>query len=126
MLALATWFDHFRDRTVEIWTDNQALAYISVYLTTWDRQAMPVVRSIVLLAAQGNFTLLPRWLSSEDNAFADALSHVNRARFLALCPDLLSRLVPARRRPAETTRPPSGTPRWPTSSIASRSSSGTA
>ena len=50
---------------------------------------MPL-KQLLLLAAARDMDLYPTWLSSEDNALADALSRLDLPRIADICPQLSS------------------------------------
>ncbi len=48
--------------------------------------ANPTLRKILLLAAEYDITIQPRWLPSKDNALADALSRFSESTIADLSP----------------------------------------
>jgi hypothetical protein len=80
-VALCTWADEFRHRTVRVWCDNAAA--VSIFQTSKgsDKVLQAIARNIWLLSASYDINLVCEHIPGESNETADLLSrwHSHRA-----------------------------------------------
>ena len=69
--------------------DNQAVAH-GLANRTIRGAPMQVLRRCLLLASECDLDLVAQWVSTDDNALADALSRFDYARIADIAPQLIS------------------------------------
>lgn len=86
--AVLCWGDHFRAYHVIFHIDNQAVCAAVASLTNRSPPVMQILRSFLELACRLDFSFSSSWLSSADNAIADAASRFLYARLFEIAPHL--------------------------------------
>ena len=87
--VLLYWGRLWRGKLLVIHVDNQAVAY-GLAKRTMRGAPMRVLRRCLLLAAEYDLDLEARWVSTTENALADALSRADYYRITNIAPQLLS------------------------------------
>ena len=84
-LALEIWGDQFRNKCIQLNTDNMAVTYILNNFTSKDKDIMVLVRLLVLNCIKNNILIRSRHLKGSDNIIPDLISRlqVQKARKLA-------------------------------------------
>ena len=85
LFAFQLWGPYFHRCRVVVNTDNTTAHNGLVSRRLRGRSNIPL-REILCIAAHHDITVEPRWLSSKDNALADALSRDNSTTVANLCP----------------------------------------
>lgn len=85
LLAFQSWAALWSGCQVTIHTDSST-AFEGLHKHTLKGSANIFLREIFLLAAQNNIFIVPRWLKSEANGLADALSRFKYDTITNLCP----------------------------------------
>ena len=83
--AFQTWSSSWSGKRVITYTDSST-AWTGLLKNTLHGPANEPLRTIFLLAAEKDIILEPRWLQSEENALADALSRFNTNAIANICP----------------------------------------
>ena len=86
--AILRWGDSWRGSHILFFCDNQAVVEWMRSGTSRSRDAMPVLRILVMLAACLDFTFSITWIPSEENSLADAASRFQFQRLFELAPYL--------------------------------------
>lgn len=86
--ALLECGERCRGHHVIVHTDNRRVAYGIANGKTWGK-LMAVVRTCMLLATRYNLELEARWISTRENALADALSRFDYQGITDLTPQLI-------------------------------------
>ena len=86
--ALLHWGKKWQGRKVIVHTHNRAVAY-GIANRTNRGGSMVVLRRCLLLAAEHDIEVETEWISTTDNALADALSRFNFEKVADLAPQLL-------------------------------------
>ncbi|HEY5813549.1 MAG TPA: reverse transcriptase domain-containing protein [Terrimicrobiaceae bacterium] len=85
LFAFQAWAINFHRCRVVVNTDNKT-AYNGLLSQRLRGRSNSPLRQILCIAAQHDITVEPRWLSSEDNLLADALSRHDSTTVANLCP----------------------------------------
>ena len=85
---LLYWGKSWEGKRVVMYTDNRAVSY-GLGNATIRGASMTVPRRCLLLATEYDLELEPIWISTNENAFADALSPFDHDRVTNLAPQLL-------------------------------------
>lgn len=85
--ALLYWGDEWRGTKVLMHIDNRAVVYGLENVTI--RGSMDVLRICLLLAANFDLEIEPRWIPTNENGLADALSRFDYDRITNLAPQLV-------------------------------------
>jgi len=86
--ALLHWGKNWQGKKVIMHTDNRAVAY-GIANRTIRGESMTVLPRCLLLAAENDIEVETKWISTTDNALADALSRFNFENIANLAPELL-------------------------------------
>ena len=86
--VLLYWGGKWRGKPLVIHIDNSAVVH-GLIKQTMRGAPMRVLRRCLLLAAAYDLDLKPRWVSTTDNALADALSRFDLNKIADLAPHLL-------------------------------------
>jgi hypothetical protein len=89
LVAFQAWSHLWAGSTVYINTDNEAVRF-AIQNSSTKGAASVALRELFLIASQQDIKLVPAWLSSSDNALADALSRLDLNRIANLCPHIQS------------------------------------
>jgi len=95
--ALLYWGKSWRGKKVVMHIDNRAVAY-AVENRTMRGASMTVLRRCLLLAAEHDLDLRTRWIPTQENTLADALSRFNYEKIANLAPQLSHPVCDLRRR----------------------------
>jgi len=87
--VLLYWGGSCRGKLLVIHVDNQAVVY-GLAKRTMRGAPMRVLRRCILLAAEYDLDLEARWVSTTENALADALSRADYYRITNIAPQLMS------------------------------------
>ena len=84
-LALELWGDQFKNKCIQLNTDNMAVTFILNNFTSKDKQIMVLVRLLVLNCIKNNIMIRSRHIRGSDNIIPDMISRlqVQKARQLA-------------------------------------------
>ena len=85
--VLLYWGREWKGKMVVMHTNNRAVSY-GLANRTIQEASMKVLRRCLLLAADYGLELESQWISTKDNALADALSHFDHNRVADLAPQL--------------------------------------
>ena len=85
--ALLYWGQKWKGKQVTVHTDNRTVAYGLAHGTTRGA-SMEVLRWCLLLATEYDLDLEAEWISTNDNALADALSRFDFVKITDLAPQL--------------------------------------
>jgi len=85
--ALLYWGKSWRGKKVIMYIDNRAVAYADENRTIRGA-SMTVLRRCLLLAAEHDLDLETRWIPTQENTLADALSRFNYEKIANLAPQL--------------------------------------
>ena len=85
LLAFQTWAPYWYGSKVTIHTDSTT-AFEGLRKHTLKGLSNQFLREIFLLAAQKDIQIVPRWIQSEANSLADALSHFKYQTITNMCP----------------------------------------
>ncbi len=85
LLAVKAWGAHWSKNQLIMYT-NSTTAFDGLNYHTLKGTTNPTPRIILLLAAEYDITIQPRWLPSKDNALADTLSRFSESTIADLCP----------------------------------------
>ena len=85
LAAFTRWGPQFARSHLVINTDNTT-AFHGLQSSRLRGRANIILRDILCIAAQNDILIEPKWLSSEENALADALSRSNKAQIANICP----------------------------------------
>ena len=83
LLALMTWKSHFRNKSLLMFIDNEALVTIINKRTSKSKHVMP----LVLLTMCNNIQFRAVHIPGAQNCISDALSRYQMSRFRTLAPD---------------------------------------
>lgn len=86
--AILRWGDGWNGYHITFYCDNQNVVQWLTTGTSRSKQAMPLLRLVIMLAVSLNFSFSCVWLSSEENALADAASRFQYSRLFQLAPYL--------------------------------------
>jgi Reverse transcriptase (RNA-dependent DNA polymerase)/RNase H-like domain found in reverse transcriptase len=86
LIALQTWGPHWSRKSITVFTDSATAQSGLRRLTLKDPSENEVLRQILLLAAQHDIVLIPRWISGISNTLADALSRSHIDVIADICP----------------------------------------
>ena len=84
------WGRQWKGKCLVIHVDNQAVAH-GLTNRTIHGAPMRVLRRCLLLASECDVDLVSRWVSTDENALADALSRFDYVRIADLAPQLLTK-----------------------------------
>ena len=84
------WGRQWKGKRLIIHVDNQAIAY-GLINQTIHGVPMWILRRCLLLASECNLDLVARWVATDDNALADALSQFDYTRTADIAPQLLTK-----------------------------------
>lgn len=87
LVAVCLWREHFKDRKVLFWCDNQAVVRVINRQTSRSERVMRLVRKLVLTCLQANISFSARYVPGTSNCIADALSRFQEDRFRELAPE---------------------------------------
>ena len=82
---MQTWGSEWSQAELILYTDSST-ALNGLNCHTLRGKANLSLREIMLLAAKNDIKLTPRWITSEENGLADALSRFNKQTVANLCP----------------------------------------
>ena len=85
LLAMEAWGAYWSKSQLILYTDSTT-AFEGLNHHTLKGAANQTLRKILLLAAEHDITIQPRWLPSKDNGLADALSRFSELTIADLCP----------------------------------------
>ena len=85
LLAFRLWAPRWTRTRLIIYTDN-TVAFSGLAKQSLGGQANSPLREILLIASKYDILIEPRWIDSETNALADALSRNNLRNIADLCP----------------------------------------
>ena len=86
-LAARCWGSQWQRRRILFHCDNQSTVHIINKGRSKSPAIMPLVRQLVLAAAQHNFMFYAKYVPGKQNDIADDLSHFQMDRFHQLAPD---------------------------------------
>jgi hypothetical protein len=92
--AILCWGKDFRGKHVSFHIDNHDIVTALTSLTFRSAPTMELVRHFLALACRLDFTFPAIWISSEDNALADAASRFQFTRLFELAPHLSPKSSP--------------------------------
>src|SRR5882672_1971631 len=92
--AIMRWGHMWNGRHIIFHVDSTPVVHALTSGTIQNAQVMNVLRSIVMLAAQLNFSYSSSWLASSRNALADAASHFEYGRLFDLAPTMQRKPCP--------------------------------
>ena len=84
LLAVKVWGTYWSQSQLILYTDSTT-AFDGLNHRTLKGAGNPTLRKILLLAAEYDITIQPRWLPSKDNGLADALSRFSEPTIADLC-----------------------------------------
>jgi len=87
--VLLYWGALWKGKSLLMHTDNRAVAH-ALTNRTIRGAAMEVLRRCLLLAAEHDLEVEARWITTKDNALADALSRLDYGRIADIAPQLIS------------------------------------
>lgn len=80
-LGIISFADNFQNKRVNIFCDNQSVVWMVNYSTSSCRRCMILIRIITLISLKLNCRIFAKWLKTDDNTLADALSRGDFKRF---------------------------------------------
>lgn len=86
ILAIELWGPLWRNHSILLFTDNEALVSVINKQSTSDGQAMKMVRYMVLRCLQFNILFKAKHIPGKKNIFADYLSRLQVEQFLKIAP----------------------------------------
>ncbi len=87
--AVSTWSSELCNRSICVYTDNEAIVSIWAAGTSRDKAISALLRLMFFLCTGSNISLSFRHVPGVDNVYADLLSRLQVDRFLSLCPSAL-------------------------------------
>ncbi|XP_067681481.1 uncharacterized protein [Haliotis asinina] len=87
VVALKLWGNCLSNKKVMFTCDNQAVVHIINKQSSKNKRVMALVRCLVLLSLQHNIIFHAKYISTHENAIADALSRFQWHRFHQMAPD---------------------------------------
>ena len=87
VVAVLCWGSNWRDSQVVLFTDHEALVHIWKTGSCKCPFMMALIRKLFFFTAEHNINLLLQHVNGTDNVYADLLSRLQVAQFLALCQD---------------------------------------
>ena len=88
MMAVYLWIDQFQNRRICLFCDNISVVHMINNSSSKYKNCMVLIRIIPLMSMTKNVRVFAKYVTSKDNAKADALSQLNFSKFWALDPGM--------------------------------------